>query len=127
MQFFEFQNGQATTAHGVSGAYVDGCAGVLHLNLWMPAALGQPIADGCREMGIESGMGNWNPAEPNPAFMTAKNLGQRFDPDVECLTVLVPYPVTSEMWVALAGVGLAVTGLGVLTNETLPLPDDLHG
>ena len=124
MQFFDFQNGQATTAYGVSGAYVDERAGLLHLNLWVPAELGQPIADGCRDMGLDAGMSDWNPNEPNPAFLTAKNLGQRFTPSVGCLQVMVPYPVTEQMWTALAVVGLSITGLGVLANESIALPAD---
>ena len=124
MQFFNFQNGQATTAYGVSGAYVDERASLLHLNLWMPFELGQLIAYGCRDMGLDAGMSNWNPNELNPAFLTAKNLGQRFTPSVECLQVMVPYPVTQQMWTALAVVGLSITGLGVLANESIALPTD---
>ena len=124
MQFFDFHNGQAITAHGVSGAYVDERASLLHLNFWLPVELGQPIAYGCRDMGLDAGMVDWNPNESNPEFMTAKNLGQRFTPDVGCLTVMLPYPVTQQMWVELAAVGLSVTGLGVVANESMSLPDN---
>lgn len=124
MQFFDFHNGQAITPYGVSGAYVDERASLLHLNFWLPVELGQPIADGCRDMGLDAGMSDWNPNELNPAFLTAKNLGQRFTPSVGCLQVMVPHPVTEQMWTALAVVGLSITGLGVLANESIALPTD---